>query len=41
MLKFPYGIADFQALIRDGYVYLDRTAHIHDLWLEQHGPRGR
>ncbi len=31
MLKLPYGIADFQALIRDGYVYIDRTAHIHDL----------
>ncbi|MCP4593532.1 MAG: AAA family ATPase, partial [bacterium] len=27
----PYGIADFQALIRDGYVYVDRTAHIHDI----------
>lgn len=31
MLKLPYGIADFQALIKDGYVYVDRTAHIHDL----------
>jgi hypothetical protein len=31
MLKLPYGIADFQALIRDDYVYIDRTAHIHDL----------
>ncbi|MCP4590260.1 MAG: AAA family ATPase, partial [bacterium] len=31
MLKLPYGIADFQALIRDGYVYVDRTAHIHDI----------
>lgn len=31
MLKLPYGIADFQALIRDGYVYIDRTSHIHDL----------
>ncbi len=31
MLKLPYGIADFQTLIKDGYVYVDRTAYIHDL----------
>ncbi len=31
MLKFPYGIADFQAIIRDGYVYVDRTSYFHDL----------
>ena len=31
MLKFPYGIADFASLIRDGYVYVDRTAHIRTM----------
>ncbi len=31
MLKLPYGLADFATLIRDGFVYLDRTAHLHDL----------
>lgn len=28
MLKFPYGIADFQGIRRDGLVYVDRTQHI-------------
>nr|VFJ52996.1 MAG: PD-(D/E)XK nuclease superfamily protein [Candidatus Kentron sp. DK]VFJ62009.1 MAG: PD-(D/E)XK nuclease superfamily protein [Candidatus Kentron sp. DK] len=27
-MKFPYGIADFQALITEGYFYADRTLHI-------------
>ena len=27
-MKFPYGIADFALLRRDGYVYIDRTSHI-------------
>ena len=27
-LKFPYGLADFQALRRSGYVYVDRTAYL-------------
>ena len=31
MLQLPYGIADFQALISDGYEYIDRTSYIHDL----------
>ena len=31
MLKFPYGLADFPRLIRDGYVYVDRTMHIRDV----------
>ncbi len=31
MLELPYGIADFQALIRSGYEYVDRTAHIRDV----------
>ncbi|NJL27976.1 MAG: AAA family ATPase, partial [Thermoanaerobaculia bacterium] len=30
-MKFPYGLADFQALIRDGYVYVDRTAYIRTM----------
>ncbi|MEM7355307.1 MAG: AAA family ATPase [Acidobacteriota bacterium] len=28
MLKLPYGLADFSRLIRDGYVYIDRTQHL-------------
>lgn len=31
MLEFPYGIADFYAIRRDRMVYVDRTAHIHDV----------
>lgn len=31
MLKFPYGLADFPRLIREGYVYVDRTAHLRDV----------
>ena len=31
MLKFPYGLADFPRLIREGYVYVDRTMHIRDV----------
>jgi hypothetical protein len=31
MLNFPYGIADFRRIRRDGMVYVDRTAHIRDL----------
>ncbi len=30
-MKLPYGLADFPRLITDGYVYLDRTAHIRRL----------
>ena len=30
-MKIPYGIADFYALVRNGYVYLDRTTHIRRL----------
>ena len=30
-MKLPYGIADFPSLIRDGYVYVDRTAHIQTM----------
>ncbi|NJL28809.1 MAG: AAA family ATPase [Thermoanaerobaculia bacterium] len=30
-MKLPYGIADFRRLIFEGYLYLDRTAHIRQL----------
>ncbi len=35
-MKLPYGIADFPRLIRDGYVYVDRTHHIATV--EDYGP---
>ncbi len=31
MLKLPYGLADFATLIRDGFEYVDRTEHLHDV----------
>ncbi|MCP4680321.1 MAG: AAA family ATPase [Deltaproteobacteria bacterium] len=31
MIQFPYGIADFRRIRRQGRVYVDRTAHIRDL----------
>ena len=31
MIQFPYGIADFRRIRRDGMVYVDRTAHVRDL----------
>ncbi len=31
MIQFPYGIADFRRIRREGRVYVDRTAHIRDL----------
>ncbi len=30
-MKLPYGIADFHSLITDGYVYVDRTAHVRTM----------
>ncbi|WP_353571789.1 AAA family ATPase [Candidatus Albibeggiatoa sp. nov. BB20] len=30
-MKFPYGLADFEALISEGYYYADRTQYIHIL----------
>jgi len=27
----PYGLADYRTLIRDGFVYLDRTQHIREI----------
>ena len=31
MQPLPYGLADFETLRREGYLYLDRTAHIRTL----------
>lgn len=31
MTRFPYGIADFRRIRREGMVYVDRTGHIGDL----------
>ena len=31
MIQFPYGIADFRRIRREGMVYVDRTAHVRDL----------
>jgi len=31
MIELPYGIADFHRIRRQGLVYVDRTAHIHDI----------
>ena len=31
MIRFPYGIADFRRIRREGMVYVDRTAHVRDL----------
>ncbi len=31
MLSLPYGIADFQSLIKSGYEYVDRTSHLRDV----------
>jgi len=27
-MRFPYGLANFQALIEEGYLYIDRTDRI-------------
>ncbi len=29
IMKFPYGLADFEKLISQGYYYADRTQYIH------------
>ena len=31
MIQFPYGIADFRSIRQERLVYVDRTAHIHDV----------
>jgi hypothetical protein len=28
MIKFPYGLMDFEKIIKDGYCYIDRTNFI-------------
>ena len=28
LIKFPYGICDFKSIIKENYVYLDRTKYI-------------
>ncbi|MDM8521658.1 AAA family ATPase [Anaerolineales bacterium HSG6] len=30
-LKFPYGYSNFETIINDGHLFIDRTAHIHQL----------
>ena len=30
-MKYPIGIQDFEKIIKDGYVYLDKTALVYDL----------
>ena len=30
-MKYPIGIQDFEKIIKDGYVYLDKTGLIYDL----------
>ncbi|MEM8523594.1 MAG: AAA family ATPase [Bacteroidota bacterium] len=31
MVKLPYGISNFETLVTDGYVYIDRTAYLEQL----------
>ena len=30
-MKYPIGIQDFENIIEDGYVYLDKTGLVYDL----------
>lgn len=30
-MKFPIGIQDFESVITDGYVYVDKTALVYDM----------
>ena len=30
-MKYPIGIQSFEQIIEDGYVYVDKTALVHDL----------
>ncbi len=30
-MKLPYGLADFETIVRQDYVYVDRTAHIQEV----------
>ena len=31
MLKLPYGISNYEEIIRDGYEYVDKTKYIEKL----------
>lgn len=31
MMKYPIGVQSFEQIIKDGYVYVDKTALIYDL----------
>ena len=31
-MKYPIGIQDFERIIEDGYVYLDKTGLVYDLF---------
>ena len=31
MIKYPIGIQSFEQIINDGYLYVDKTALIHEL----------
>ena len=31
-MKYPIGIQDFEKIIEDGYVYLDKTGLVYDLF---------
>ena len=33
-MKYPIGIQDFESIIKDGYVYVDKTALIYQLVTE-------
>ncbi len=30
-MKYPIGVQSFESLRKDGYVYVDKTAHIYNL----------
>ena len=36
LMKYPIGIQDFQKIIEDGYVYVDKTDLVHKLANEGH-----
>ncbi len=35
--RFPYGVSNFETLVEEGYLYVDRTAYIEQL--ERQGSR--
>ena len=40
MMKYPIGIQSFEQIIKDGYVYVDKTALIYDLVTRGKGVAG-